>query len=106
MNPRLDAQQVLWYPRDIVVRMERDRARAAQLMLHDIEKTGPDGDRWFVSSISVEGLPVRAGYYLGFLFAKSVGDGQPLPQLARKTPQKVHEEVVAFLTQIAQSPRR
>lgn len=106
MNPGLNAQQVLWYPRDMVARMEQNRARAAQLMLHDIEMTGPYGDRWFVSSTSVEGLPVRAGYYLGYLFAKSVGDGQPLPQLARKIPQKVHEEIVAFLTQIAQSARQ
>jgi len=105
MNPGLYAQQILWYPRDMVPRMEQNRARAAQLMLHDIEKTGPDADRWFVSSTSVEGLPVRAGYYLGYLFAKSVGDGQPLPKLARKAPQLVHEEAVTFLTQILQTPQ-
>jgi hypothetical protein len=105
MNPGLDAQQVLWYPRDMVAKMEPNRSRAAQLMLRDIEKTGPDGDRWFVSSTSVDGLPVRAGYYLGYLFAKSVGDGRPLPQLARKPPQQVHEEAVAFLTQVAQTAR-
>jgi len=105
MNPGLYAQQILWYPRDMVPRMEQNRARAAQLMLHDIEKTGPDADRWFVSSTSVEGLPVRAGYYLGYLFAKSVGDGQPLPKLARKAPQQVHEEAVTFLTQILQTPQ-
>jgi hypothetical protein len=106
MNPGLDAQQVLWYPLDMVARMKQERPRAAQLMLHDIEKTGPDADRWFVSNTSVEGLPVRAGYYLGYLFAKSVGDARPLPQLAREAPQQIHEEVVAFLTQIAQTPRQ
>lgn len=103
MNPGLDAQQVLWYPRDMVARMEQDRARAAQLMLRDIDKTGHDGDRWFLAGTSVEGLPVRAGYYLGYLFAKSEGDGQPLPQLARMAPQQIHGEAVTFLTQLAQA---
>jgi hypothetical protein len=103
MNRGLDAQQVLWYPRDMVARMQQDRARAAQLMLRDIDKTGPDADRWFLASTSVEGLPIRAGYYLGYLFAKSEGDGQSLPQLARKAPQQIHEEAVTFLTQLAQA---
>ncbi len=53
MNPRLDAQHVLWYPRDIVQRMEPQRARAARLMLRDIDKTDLDGTRWFLVSKSV-----------------------------------------------------
>jgi hypothetical protein len=103
MNPRLNAQQVFWYPRDMVARMEQNRTRAAQLMLHDTDKTGSDADRWFVGSTSVDGLPVRAGYYLGYLFAKSEGDGQPLPQLARKAPEEIHKEAVTFLTQLARA---
>jgi hypothetical protein len=102
MNPGLDAQQVFWYPRDMVARMEQDRARAARLMLRDIDKTGSDGDRWFLASASVEGLPIRAGYYLGYLFAKSEGDGRSLSQLARMAPRQIHREAVAFLTQLAQ----
>jgi hypothetical protein len=70
-------------------------------MLRDIDKTGPDADRWFHISPSVEGLPVRAGYYLGYLFAKFEGDGQSLPQLARMTPQQIHRDEVTFLTQLA-----
>jgi hypothetical protein len=103
MNPRLDAQQVLWYPRDMVTRMEQDRARAARFMLRDIDKTGPDADRWFLASDSVEGLPIRAGYYLGYLFAKSQGDGRPLPELARMSPELVHGAAVTFLTQLAET---
>jgi len=102
MNPGLDAQQVFWYPRDMVVRMNQDRARAARLMLRDIDKTGPDADRWFLASDSVDGLPIRAGYYLGYLFAKSEGDGQPLPQLARATPELIHRAALAFLTELAE----
>jgi hypothetical protein len=101
MNPGLDAQQVSWYPRDMVAGMEQDRTRAAQLMLRDIDKAGPDGDRWFLASTSVEGLPMRDGYYLGYLFAKSEGGGQSLPQLARMAPEQIHQEAVTFLTQLA-----
>ncbi len=103
MNPRLDAQQVLWYPRDMVIRMQRDGVRAARLMLRDIDKTGPEADRWFLASVSVEGLPIRAGYYLGYLFAKSEGDGRPLTQLARMAPEQIHEEAITFLTQLARA---
>lgn len=49
MNPDLDAQHVLWYPRDMVARMEWERAQAARLLLRDIDKTGRDGDRWFLA---------------------------------------------------------
>jgi hypothetical protein len=101
MNPGLDAQQVLWYPQDLATRMESDLARAAQLMLQDIEKSGSDGNRWFLANKSVDGLPIRAGYYLGYLFAKSEADGHPLPQLARTPPQQVHANAVRFLTQLS-----
>ncbi len=103
MNPGLDAQQVLWYPRDIVARMEQTQTltHAARLMLRDIDKTGPDADRWFHISPAVQGLPVRAGYYLGYLFARFEGGGHSLPQLARMAPQQLHRDAVTFLTQLA-----
>jgi len=103
MNPRLDAQEVLWYPKDLVVRMEPERARAARLLLQDLEKSDADGNRWFLANQSVDGLPPRAGYYLGYLFAKSEGEGRPLPKLARTPPQQVHADAKQFLTQLAQS---
>jgi len=101
MNPGLDAQQVLWYPQDLVTRMDKDLAHAAQLMLQDIEKNDSDGNRWFLANQSVHGLPFRAGYYLGYLFAKSEGDGKPLAQLARMAPEHVHADAVRFLTELA-----
>jgi hypothetical protein len=103
MNPGLDAQQVLWYPRDMVVRMKQERVHAARLMLRDIDRTGPDADRWFLASDSVEGLPIRAGYYLGYLFAKSEGDGRTLPELARMAPELVHGAAATFLTDLAEA---
>ena len=101
MNPHLNAQQVLWFPRDIVARMQKETPRAAQLLLQDLDKTGMPGDRWFLMGNQVECLPDRAGYYLGYLFAKSVGDGVPLPVLTRMPLAQVHEQARAFLTGLA-----
>jgi len=102
MNPELDAQHVVWSPSDMVVRMQKDTPRAARLLLADLDQTGKQGDRWFLMGTEVEGLPARAGYYLGYLFAKSVGDGVPLPQLARMPLDQVHKQEVAFLTKLSQ----
>lgn len=104
MNPGLDAQQVLWYPSDMVTRMKQDLPLAAGLMLRDIDKSGDDADRWFLASQSVDHLPARAGYYLGYLFAKSEHHGEPLPQLARTSPARVHADAVRFLTQLRRAP--
>jgi hypothetical protein len=103
MNPGLDAQQVLWSPKNMAARMRLEQVRAAKLMLLDIDKTGSDADRWFLARESVEGLPDRAGYYLGYLFAKWAGDGVALPVLARRSPRKVHEEEIEFLSRLAHS---
>jgi hypothetical protein len=104
MNLELDAQQVLWYPQDMVTRMNKELTHAALLMLQDIEKRGSIADRWFLASQSVDGLPRRAGYYLGYLFAKSEGDGKELPQLARMPPELVHAHAVRFLTKLVHAP--
>ena len=97
MNPQLDAQQVLWFPRDLVARMKTDTPRAAELLLRDIDKTGSEGDRWFLASTQVEGLPERAGYYLGYLFAKSVGEHMEMAALARMPLEQVRQKELAFL---------
>jgi hypothetical protein len=101
MNPQLDAQQVLWVPRDMVARMKTETPRAATLLLRDIDKTGSESDRWFLMGTQVEGLPDRAGYYLGYLFAKSVGEGAELSALARASLEQVHEKERTFLANIA-----
>lgn len=102
MNPTLDAQQVLWYPKDMVARIQPDPARAATLLLRDIDKSGSEAERWFLASVEVEGLPPRAGYYLGYLFASSEAGDRSLPQLARMEPARVHRDAVKFLTELAQ----
>jgi hypothetical protein len=101
MNPGLDAQQVLWYPPDMVARMQGNRARAASLFLQDLDKSGKDADRWFLAGTSVAGLPQRCGYYLGYLFARSEAGHRSLPQLARLSPQQVHRDAAKFLSSLA-----
>ncbi len=101
MNPQLKPQEVLWYPRDMVARMSAERSRAAQLLLADINKSGKEADRWFLADQSVEGLPFRAGYELGYEFAATEGRGVPLPVLARRSPERVHRDAIRFLTRMA-----
>ena len=101
MNPARDAQQVLVFPSDMVARMKTQESRGARLMLDDIDKTGADASRWFDTGNSVEGLPQRAGYYYGYLFARSIGAGKSLPDLARLPPALVHAQAVAFLKKLA-----
>ena len=103
MNPGLDAQQVLWFPRDMVARMQIEGPRAARLLLRDLDKTGPEGERWFLMGTQVEGLPDRAGYYLGYLFAKSIGDSVELPTLARMSLAQLHSQERTFLTGLGRS---
>jgi hypothetical protein len=103
MNPALDAQHVLWLPTDMVARMQTQTQSGARLVLADIDKTGPEADRWFLANQSVDGMPQRVGYYFGYLFAKSIGDGQPLTKLARMKPDDVHAREVRFLTALAKS---
>lgn len=103
MNPELDAQHVLWFPSDMVARMKTEAPRGARLVLADIDKTGGDADRWFSAGQSVAGLPERAGYYYGYLFANSIGAGTPLPALARMKPDDVHVREKAFLKRLAGS---
>jgi hypothetical protein len=101
MNPALDAQHVLWFPTDIVARMGNEGARGARLLRADMEKTGPEADRWFSAGQSVAGLPQRAGYYYGYLFAKSVGTHRLLAELARLKPADVHRQEIKFLNSLA-----
>jgi hypothetical protein len=98
---KLDAQQVLWFPRDMVARMKTETPRAAELLLRDIDKVGAPGDRWFLGNTQVESLPERAGYYLGYLFAQSVGEHVELPALARLPLEQVRQKELAFLTDLA-----
>lgn len=95
LNPTLDAQHVLWFPTDIVQRMQAPGAtsRAARLMLADFDGAG----HWFGNSDVPGGLPPRAGYYMGYLMARELGRDHPLAWLAHLPPVEVKLHAREFL---------
>jgi hypothetical protein len=81
--------------------MQSKAAEAARLMLPDLD--GPDGySRWFMADSSPPCLPMRSGYYLGYLMAKQLDRGD-LAALARMPPQQVAIEARKFLEPLAQT---
>jgi hypothetical protein len=98
LNPAVSPQQVLWFPADLVVRMQVPGAtqRAARLMSADFDKSG--GTHWFDSGHSAPGdLPPRAGYYMGYKLAASLGRDHSLASLALLPPARVKIEARKFL---------
>ena len=98
LNSGLDAQHVLWFPKDMVRQMQAPgvTARAAKLLLADFDKTGDT--HWFVSGQGpAAGLPPRAGYYMGYLLARELGKNHPLAWLAHLPPDQVKAHAHAFL---------
>ena len=102
MHPELDAQSVLWFPKDLVARMQGQERDAARGLLADIDRTGDAYGRWFTSGESAPGFPPRAGYYIGYLFARDAGEGKPLSALTNIPPSQVRQMARAFLTHLAQ----
>jgi hypothetical protein len=100
LNPTLTAPEIFWIPRDMEAQMQPKLAEAARLMLADLD--GHAGySRWFMADSSPPGLPVRAGYYLGYLLAKHLDHGD-LAALARMPPKEVAVEARRFLEAVAE----
>ena len=70
-------------------------ARAAKLMLADFDKS--EDVSWFGSNRVPEGLPPRAGYYMGYLLAGELGKDHSLQDLAQLSPGEVKERAREFL---------
>lgn len=103
LNPTLTAPEIFWIPRDMEQQMQPKLAEAARLMLADLD--GHEGySRWFTVGSSPPGLPGRSGYYLGYLFAKSLDRGD-LAALARTPPEQVHREARSFLEALAEKKK-
>lgn len=104
LNPTLTASEIFWIPRDMEEQMQPKLAEAARLMLADLD--GHDGySRWFMASSNAPGLPVRSGYYLGYLMAKQLDRGD-LAALARMPPAQVQREARTFLESLATTAAR
>jgi len=73
-------------------------------MLEDLD--GHEGySRWFTAGSNPPGLPMRSGYYLGYLMAKQLDRGD-LAALAKMPPQQVEREARSFLESLAVSPAK
>jgi hypothetical protein len=107
MNPSLSAQQVLWFPADLVAKMRPELSRAAGLLLADLGKADEQTyARWFQAGHSAQGLPPRAGYYLGYLFAAEMGKRYALADLPRLPFGTVQACEKSFLRGFVARPRR
>jgi hypothetical protein len=102
MNPRKTPQDVLWFPTDLVTRMRPQLGHAAALLLDDIDKDDEQTyAMWFAVPQSPAGLPPRAGYYLGYLFAAELGKTRSLGTLAKMAPADIHARAKLFLGRLA-----
>jgi uncharacterized protein YjaZ len=95
LNPTLSLQQALVFPANLVDRMRSSgvKQRAARLMLADLDTSNPV---WFDTTRAVAGLPPRAGYYMGYDLAASLGRRYSLDQLAHLQPEQVKIEARTF----------
>jgi hypothetical protein len=99
LNPTLTAPEIFWIPRDLEAQMQPKLAEAARLLLADLD--GHEGyGRWFTGGENPPDLPMRAGYYLGYLMAKQLDRGD-LAALARMPPSQVQREAHKFLESLA-----
>jgi hypothetical protein len=100
-------QDVLWLPKDLVARMNEPGAtqRVAQQMLADFDAVnGAPYARWFELNHAPDGLPPRAGYYMGLKMAQSLRGEHSLSWLAHLPPDDIKVRAKAFLEQEAAAP--
>jgi len=100
LNPTLTAPEIFWSPRDMEEQMKPKLAQAARLMLADLDGHENYG-RWFMGGENAPGLPSRSGYYLGYLMARHLDQGD-LVALARMPPKQVAVEARKFLESVAE----
>jgi hypothetical protein len=104
--PRSD-QDVLGVPSDLAARMSEPAItqRAAQQMLTDFDAVGgAPYARWFELNHAPEGLPPRAGYYMGLKMAQSLRGDHPISWLAHLPPEDIKTKAKAFLEKQAGTP--
>lgn len=101
LNPTLTASEIFWNPRDMEAQLQPKLADAARLLLVDLDGHERYG-RWFMGGENPEGLPSRAGYYLGYRLAQQLDRGN-VAALARMPPQQVAIEARQFLQSLAET---
>lgn len=102
MNQPRDEQGALWFPKDIVVQMDKPgvMGAAAKQMLADFDTTAHNA-LWFQIGKSAPGFPERAGYLMGLRMAEQLGKDHSLSWLAHLKPDDVKARARAFLEEQA-----
>ncbi|HEX7116491.1 MAG TPA: hypothetical protein VF193_15300 [Steroidobacter sp.] len=99
LNPSLAAPEIFWMPRDLEEQLKPKLAEAARMIQPELD--GHEGyRRWFMAGSNPPGLPTRSGYYLGYLLARHLDQGD-LAALARMEPAEVRREAHAFIDSLA-----
>jgi hypothetical protein len=98
MNQPRREQDVLWFPKDLAVQMDKPgvMAQAATQMLADFDTSAHYG-LWFQIGKSAPGLPERAGYVMGLRLAEQLGRDHSLSWLAHLPPEAAKEKARTFL---------
>jgi hypothetical protein len=103
LNPRAtDAELLLSSPRPIRAEVERNRVAAICAAAARLDsKDAADYAALFSNGPAPEGLPPRAGYFIGYLVAKEAAKNASLADLAHLDNEAAHELVAATLARLA-----
>jgi hypothetical protein len=104
LHPGLSPQEVLWFPKDMVSRLEAPGVKqsAARLILQDFDsKDDAAFGRWFDSGKAFQGFPPHPGYYIGYLIAAELGRSRSLSALAHMDPDEVKRRERRILERMA-----
>lgn len=103
LNPNAtDAELLLSSPQPIRPAVDANRALAFCAVKARLDSTDQNDYRQlFQGQAHVEGLPARAGYYVGYLVAQEAGRTHTLQQLAHMPPSEVRPLIEQALTTLA-----
>jgi hypothetical protein len=106
LNPGANDQALLFnLPRPIRPEVDANLSLAVCTALARLESEDENEyAQYFFGNASVEGLPPRAGYYLGYLIAKETGRTRTLQELAHLSPSEARPLVATTLASLAECP--
>jgi Predicted Zn-dependent protease (DUF2268) len=102
LTPGATRAQALMLPADLERRCRPQLLRRAQQLLRGLDTKDPDMFRsYFSYNQEKDGIPTRAGYYVGYVVAQRLAAHHTLAQLAHLRGAAAHRAIVAELTQLA-----
>jgi hypothetical protein len=106
LSPSASTGDALMLPKDLAQRAQPLTARMAAELLQGLD--GMDANlfrRYFTSNPNIDrnGVPPRAGYYIGYVIAQRLAAHHSLSDLAHLRGDSLHREMVATLRELAHS---